>query len=69
MQTHAAAGGMRNGESSLGTTAEGWWSRLAKLSQCRLFGRVLAATCDRLQEFANRMGVRRRVNLGQCPAR
>jgi hypothetical protein len=53
----------------LGTTAEGWWSRLAKLSQCRLFGRVLAATCHRLQEFANRMGVRRLVNLGRCPAR
>jgi hypothetical protein len=38
-------------------------------NQCRLFGRVLAATCDRLQEFANRMGVRRLVNLGRCPAR
>ena len=53
----------------LGTTAESWWSRLAKLSQGRLFGRVLAATCDRLQEVANRLGVRRLVNLGRCPAR
>jgi hypothetical protein len=26
-----------------GTTAESWWSRVAKLSQGRLFGRVLAA--------------------------
>ena len=42
----------------LGTTAESWWSRLAKLSQGRLFGRTLAATRDRLQEFANRLGVR-----------
>jgi hypothetical protein len=53
----------------LGTTAESWWSRLAKLSQGRLFGRALAATCDCLQEFANRLGVRRLVNLGRCPAR
>jgi hypothetical protein len=53
----------------LGTTAESWWSRLAKLSQGRLFGRVLAATCDRLREVANRLGVRRLVNLGRCPAR
>jgi hypothetical protein len=53
----------------LGTTAESWWSRLAKLSQGRLFGRVLAATCDWLQEVANRLGVRRLVNLGRCPAR
>ena len=53
----------------LGTDAESWWSRLAKLSQGRLFSRVLAATCDRLQEVANRLGVRRLVNLGRCPAR
>jgi hypothetical protein len=53
----------------LGTTAESWWSRLGKLNQGRLFGRVLAATCERLQEVANRLGVRRLVNLGRCPAR
>jgi hypothetical protein len=53
----------------MGTTAECWWSRLAKRTQGRLFGRVLAATCDRLQEFANRLGVRRLINLGRCPAR
>ena len=47
----------------------GWWSRLAKLSQGRFFGHVLAATCERLQEVANRVGVRRLVNLGRCPAR
>jgi hypothetical protein len=45
-------------------TAESWWSRLAKLSQGRLFGRVLAATCERLQEVANRLGVSRLVNPG-----
>ena len=53
----------------LGTTAESWWARLAKLSQGRFFGRVFAATRDRLQEFANRLGVRRLANLGRCPAR
>jgi hypothetical protein len=37
----------------LGTTAESWWSRLAKLGQGRVFGRVFAVTCDRLQEVAN----------------
>ena len=53
----------------LGTTAESWSARLAKLSQGRFFGRVFAATRDRLQEFANRLGVRRLANLGRCPAR
>ena len=53
----------------LGTTAESWWSRRAKPSEGRLFRRVLAATCERLQDVANRLGVRRLVNLGRCPAR
>ena len=53
----------------LGTAAESWRSRLAKLTQGRLLGRVLAATCERLQEVANRLGVRRLVNLGRCSAR
>jgi hypothetical protein len=53
----------------LGTTAESWWSRVAKLKQGRLLGRVLAATCERLQAVANQLGVRRLVNLGRCPAR
>jgi hypothetical protein len=52
----------------LGTTAETWRVRLARLSQGRLFGRVLAATCEHLQEVANQLGVRRLVNLGRCPA-
>jgi len=53
----------------LGTSAESWWARVAKLTQGRLFGRVCAATLDRMQEFASQMGVRRLVNLGRCPAR
>jgi hypothetical protein len=51
------------------TTAESWWSRLAKLSQGRLFGLVLTATRERLQEVVNRLGARRLVNLGSCPLR
>ena len=53
----------------LGTNSDGWWARIAKLSQGRLFGRVFATTRDRLQEYANRLGVRRLANLGRCPAR
>jgi hypothetical protein len=48
----------------VGTTAEGWWSLIAKLSQGRLFGRVFAAANERLQEIASRLGVRRLVNPG-----
>jgi hypothetical protein len=43
----------------LGTTAESWWARLAKLSQGRLFGRVLAANGEHLQGVTNRLAVRR----------
>jgi hypothetical protein len=53
----------------LGTTAKSWRVRLAKLSQGRFFGRVFAATRDRLREFADRLGVRRLANLRRCPAR
>jgi hypothetical protein len=53
----------------LGMAAERWWSRLAKLSQRRLFGLVLAATRERLQELVNRLGARRLVNPRRCLAR
>jgi hypothetical protein len=53
----------------LGTTAESWRVRLASLGQGPFFGRVVAATRDRLKEFANRLGVRPLANLGRCPAR
>jgi len=53
----------------LGTSAESWWARVAKLTQGRLFGHVFAATLDRMQQFASQMGVRRLMNLGRCPAR
>jgi hypothetical protein len=53
----------------LGTTAESWWARLVKLRQGRFFGRVFAATRQRLHEIADRLGVSRLANLGRCPAR
>ncbi len=53
----------------LGTTAETWRVRLDKLRQGGFFGRVFAATRDRLQGFANRLVVRRSDSLGRCPAR
>ncbi len=53
----------------LGTTAESWWARIAKLGQGRLSGRVFAATRDRLQELATHLGVHGPVNLGRCTAR
>ena len=53
----------------LGTSAESLWARLARLSRGRLFGRVFAAACERVEELASRLGARRLVNLGRCPAR
>ncbi len=52
--------------SDLGTTAETWQARLEKLSKGRLFGRFLAASRQRLREVAERLGLRRAVNLGSC---
>ncbi|MGO9921244.1 MAG: transposase [Isosphaeraceae bacterium] len=50
----------------LGTTAETWQARLEKLSEGRLLGRFLAASRQRLREVAERLGLRRAVNLGGC---
>jgi integrase len=52
----------------LGTSAETWQTRLRKLSEERLFGRVLAASGQRLGEIAQRLHLRRAVNLGGCVA-
>jgi hypothetical protein len=49
----------------IGTTAETWQARLEKLSEGRLFGRFLAASRQRLREVAQRLGLRRAVNLGR----
>ena len=50
----------------IGTTAETWQARLEKLSKGRLLGRFLAASRQRLREVAQRLGLRRAVNLGSC---
>ncbi len=52
----------------LGTTAETWQARLQRLSQGRLLGRFFAASRQRLREVGERVGLRRVVNLGGCPA-
>jgi hypothetical protein len=53
----------------LGSSAESWWSRIAKLSRGRLFGRFFAASRERLREVARGRGVHHLANLGGCPAR
>ena len=73
MQMHAA-GGMGNEESSPPMWSAGHDCRklvvtARKAESGPALGRVRAATCERLQEVANRLGVRRLVNLGRCPAR
>jgi hypothetical protein len=50
----------------IGTTAETWQARLAKLSEGRLLGRFRAASRQRLREVAQRLGLRRAVNLASC---
>jgi hypothetical protein len=53
----------------LGSNADCWWSRIAKLSKGRLLGRFFAASCDRLRQAANVSGVHHLANLGGCAAR
>ncbi len=50
----------------IGTTAETWQARMQKLSEGRLLGRFFAASRQRLREVAQRLGLRRAVNLGRC---
>jgi len=50
----------------MGTTADTWQARLEKLREGRLLGRFLAASRQRLREVAERLGLRRAVNLGSC---
>jgi len=51
----------------LGSNAENWQARLAKLAGGRLLGRFFAAGRQRLRELADRLGVRRLPNLAGCP--
>jgi hypothetical protein len=50
------------------SSAETWQARLQKLSKGRELGRFFAASRQRLQEVAERLGLRRVPNLGGCPA-
>jgi hypothetical protein len=50
----------------ISTTAETWQARLEKLSKSRLLGRFFAASRQRLREVAERLGLRRAVNLNSC---
>jgi hypothetical protein len=50
----------------IGTTAETWQARLAKLSEGRLLGRFLAASRQRLREVSQGLGLRRAVSLASC---
>jgi hypothetical protein len=53
----------------LGSKAETWQTRLMKLREGRLLGRLLASSRERLREAAAQLGVRRLDNLASCPAR
>ena len=52
----------------LGSSADSWRARLEKLKSGRLLGRYFAASRNRLQEVATRLGVHHLANLGGCPA-
>ena len=50
----------------LGSRAENWQARMEKLRKGRLYGRFFAASREKLREMAERMKVRRLVNLTGC---
>ena len=53
----------------LGFSAQRWQLGMEKLRGDRLFGRFFAASAVKLQEIAERLGVRHLVNLTGCPMR
>ena len=53
----------------LGSSAQHWQTEMERLCGDRLFGRFFAASAVKLQEIAERLGVRRLVNLTGCPMR
>jgi hypothetical protein len=52
----------------IGNSAESWQSRMEKLRKSRWFGRFFAASGEKLREMANRLNVRRVINLAGCAA-
>ena len=53
----------------LGCSAQNWQTGMKRLYGDRLFGRFFAASAVKLREIAERLGVRRLVNLAGCPIR
>jgi hypothetical protein len=51
----------------LGSSANGWQVRLDELRQRRPRGRFFATSRKRLQDVAERLGLRRVPNLAGCP--
>jgi len=50
----------------LGSRAENWQARMEKLRKGRLYGRFFAASREKLRQMAERLKVRRLVNLTGC---
>ncbi len=53
----------------LGSSADGLWARIEKLSKGRLLSRFFAASRECLREVAVRLGSHHLPNLSGCPAR
>jgi hypothetical protein len=51
----------------LGCSAQSWQNRMEKLKGGRLLGWFFATTRAKLEEIAERFGMRRPVNLAGCP--
>jgi hypothetical protein len=51
----------------LGCSAQGWQSRMERLRDGRLLGRFFATTRAQLREIAERLGMRRPVNVVGYP--
>ena len=51
----------------IGRSAQSWQSRMEKLRDGRLLGRVFATTRAKLREIAERLGMRRPVNVVGYP--
>jgi hypothetical protein len=51
----------------LGCSAQGWQSRMVKLRDGRLLGRFFATTRAKVREIAERLGMRRPVNVVGYP--
>ena len=53
----------------MGFSAQRWQHGMERLCGDRLLGRFVAASTVKLREIAERLGVRRLVNLVGCPIR